>query len=540
MQRRGSERPTPGLFDPIGRVSGNQRLGFMNVGWRLFLVGWMFWSGSLAAQISREIQAVESIPDMLERLADQADPEQHPFLNELRVERYESSLRQMRQSGFEYARTLESWAEELLRCGRAEEAAVRWGEVARLRVQGMPGRDGSRSVSGPRLAEAVAWMRLGEQENCLAGHSPSACILPFDAEAVHRRRRPMQEAIRILQVQLEADASDLSARWLLNLAWMAAGGYPDRVPRKHLIPPEVFRSFRDVPGFTNRAAALALDDARLSGRAVAEDFDGDGDIDLVVTSLGMRHPIKYYRNNGDGTFTERAREAGLDREWGGLNVQQTDYNNDGLPDLFVLRGGWFGEDGRLPKSLLKNLGGGVFTNVTREAGLLSLHPTQTAAWADFDGDGWLDVMIGHETRGGHAHACQLFRNRGDGTFESCGESAGVGVSAWVKGVAAGDYDNDGKPDLYLSVLGGKNVLFRNRCRPGLMRFEDASEAAGVQEPWHSFPTWFFDFDQDGWEDLFVVIRRRTSVKWRRIIWGFLMEARNRACIATEARADSRM
>src|SRR4029079_15857894 len=97
-------------------------------------------------------------------------------------------------------------------------------------------------------------------------------------------------------------------------------------------------------------------------------------------------------------------------------------------------------------SLLRNNGNGTFSDVTFESRLLSVdHPTHSAAWADFDNDGWLDVFIGHE----HTPS-QLFRNKGDGTFEDVSTRAGVNRVAFTKGVAWGDYEDVGDPDLYAS------------------------------------------------------------------------------------------
>lgn len=189
---------------------------------------------------------------------------------------------------------------------------------------------------------------------------------------------------------------------------------------------------------------------------------------------------------------------------------QTDYNNDGHPDVLVLRGGWFGEAGRYPNSLLRNRGDGTFTDVTEEAGLLSFHPTQTAVWFDYNHDGWLDLFIGNETWETNLHPCELFRNNGDGTFTECAARAGLAVVGFVKGVASGDFNNDGRPDLYLSRRSQPNLLFRNEGPRGTDRtpkadwkFTDVSTAAGVTEPIESFPTWFWDYDNDGWLDLFV-------------------------------------
>ena len=122
-------------------------------------------------------------------------------------------------------------------------------------------------------------------------------------------------------------------------------------------------------------------------------------------------------------------------ETGGLNLVLTDYNNDGRPDILVLRGGWWGKQGKYPMSLLRNNGvknGQVtFDDVTEQAGLMSLHPTQTAAWADFDNDGWLDLFVAHESTADDPNPSQLFHNNHDGTFAEIGWAAVVWpTSAW--------------------------------------------------------------------------------------------------------------
>ncbi len=245
---------------------------------------------------------------------------------------------------------------------------------------------------------------------------------------------------------------------------------------------------------------------RRSGGAVAEDFDGDGYFDLVVSSSGPRDQLRYLHNNGDGTFTDQTAEAGLIGETGGLNVIHADYNNDGYPDLVVLRGGWWADHGKYPFSLIRNNGPNAsgqitFTDVTEEAGMMSLHPTQTAAWADFDGDGWLDLFVGHESNAKQSHPSELWRNNRDGTFTNVAGALGLADLGYVKGVAWGDYNNDGRPDLYVSRKGSANLLFRN---DGAKGFTDVTRQAGVAEPIHSFGTMFLDYDNDGWLDLLVL------------------------------------
>ena len=122
--------------------------------------------------------------------------------------------------------------------------------------------------------------------------------------------------------------------------------------------------------------------------------------------------------------------------------------------------------------------------------------THSAAWADYDNDGWVDLYVGHELA-----PSRLYRNRGDGTFEDVSVRAGVAGNAFTKGVSWGDYDNDGFPDLYASNMFGDNFLYRNQ---GDGTFEEVAAKLEVQQPFASFPTWWFDYDNDGWLDLFVV------------------------------------
>jgi hypothetical protein len=203
--------------------------------------------------------------------------------------------------------------------------------------------------------------------------------------------------------------------------------------------------------------------------------------------------LRFFRGRGDGTFEERASAAGLADQFGGLNVSQADYDNDGYLDILVMRGGW-----ELPqrRSLLRNNGDGTFTDVTVASGLAEpATASQASVWVDVDNDGLLDLFVGNESA-----PAQLFRNRGNGTFQDVARTAGVARTAFTKGVAAGDYDDDGWPDLYVSNNGGTNFLYHNN-HDGT--FTEVAKAAGVPGPRVGFATWFFDYDNDGRQDLFV-------------------------------------
>ncbi len=358
-----------------------------------------------------------------------------------------------------------------------------------------------------RLRKAMAFFRLGEQENCLATHNADSCVFPLRPKAFHLLPRGSRGAIALFSAHLAEHPKDLSTRWLLNLAHMTLGEYPDHVNPQYLIPPERFASEYELPRFLDVSDGLGIDANDLAGGCIVEDFDQDGFLDLVISAWDLQGQLRYFHNSGQGTFQERTSEAGLVGLVGSLNIQQTDYNNDGRPDIWALRGAWLGEGGRIPNSLLRNNGDGTFTDVTEEAGLLSLHPTQAARWFDYDGDGWLDLFIGNETSDPRRpHRCELYHNNRDGTFTECARAAGINVTAFVKGVACADYDNDGRPDLYLSVRdSGPKILLHNDGpdSSGQWRFRNVAAAAGVNSTIQSFATFFFDYDNDGWEDLMV-------------------------------------
>ena len=353
-----------------------------------------------------------------------------------------------------------------------------------------------KSLVQPAFQLAVAYFRLGETENCFLHPNPDRCILPIRGEGVHHDQTGARQAIRYLREVLEKQPAHLPSRWLLNLAYMSVGEYPEQVPHEHLVAPEKFAPEAPFARFVDIGPELGLDVLSLSGGAVADDFDGDGWLDLVVSDWDPSAQIRYFRNTGDGSFSERTREAGLTGILGGLNLIHADYDNDGDLDVYVLRGAWLGRSGQYPNSLLQNDGQGRFSDVTMAAGLGERHyPTQTGAWSDYDNDGDLDLYVGNEDA-----PSQLFRNEADGTFEDVAPQAGVTNGDMAKAVVWGDYDADRFPDLYVSNFGAPNRLYRNN---GDGTFTDIARDAGVAFPFRSFPAWFWDFNNDGLLDLFV-------------------------------------
>ena len=431
----------------------------------------------------------------LAALAEQANPRNHPFLNDRLSELLlaDADPKQVgRRAELELRR-----ANELLRAGQSERASERY----RALLDWVKDPEHQIRPSFQHTVHtglAIAYLRAAEQQNCLEAHSADACLLPLEGGGRHQERRFTELAFETYGDLLNTEPDDLESLWLYNLAAMALGLHPDGIPENRRLPPGLFESEFEIGRFPNRAHHIGLAAEGRAGGVVLDDLDGDGRLDVLFSSWGLTEPLRFFHNLGHGIFEERTDEAGLEGITGGLNLVHGDYDNDGRLDVLVLRGAWLMSEGRHPDSLLRNLGGGRFEDVTETAGLLAFRPGQTAAWADFDLDGHLDLFIGHESAGPERHASRLLRNRGDGTFEDVSHTYGLLVEGFVKGVAWGDVDNDGRPDLFISRLGEPNMLWRNA-----QRFEDITASAGVAEPIFSFPTWFFDYDNDGWLDLYV-------------------------------------
>jgi len=342
-------------------------------------------------------------------------------------------------------------------------------------------------------ALGIAHLHKAEQDNGLYQQSSDLDLLSPKPGQRATKTGDLTAAIQYFTSYLARQPDEYEVRWLLNIANMYAGTYPDGLPKAQLIPPSAFASAEDAGHFVDVAARAGLRSVSLSGGVIVDDFDDDGRLDVVTSSIDSCTGLHFFRREENGLFTEQAARAGLSTQLGGLNIVQADYNNDGHLDILVLRGAW---ETPQRKSLLRNNGDGTFTDVTAASGLARvLTGTQSAVWTDIDNDGFLDLFVGNENG-----PAQLFHNDRDGTFSDIAAKAGVAARGFNKGVTAGDYDNDGWPDLYVSNLGGPNLLYRNNHDE---TFTELGRAAGVPGPGQGFPTWFFDYDNDGYLDLFV-------------------------------------
>jgi len=354
-----------------------------------------------------------------------------------------------------------------------------------------------------KTRHAAAWMRLAETENCCAQNNKDSCILPLRGGAIHTKPEGSTSALKLLNEVIAAtekgSPTHLKAQWMLNMAWMTLGGWPDKVPEADRIPPSFFDK-KDFPRFVNVAADVGIHYLNLAGGSIADDFDNDDDIDLMVSGYGSDGQLEFFVNEG-GRFVRRTEEAGLVGILGGLNLIQGDYDNDGYVDVYLPRGAWLGTIGLQPDSLLHNDGDGTFTDRAYGAGIAGVdYPDVTAVFSDYDNDGDLDIYVGNETDANVKAPNQLFRNNGDGTFTDVAEAAGVTNGGYTRGVIAGDYDGDRLADFWVSNLNEPNRLYRNK---GDGTFEDVAPKLGITGPMKAYASWFFDFDNDGALDIFV-------------------------------------
>ena len=321
----------------------------------------------------------------------------------------------------------------------------------------------------------------------------------FYADARHEAAVSMGRAGKLQRsAQLAIDAMDANpnnerARYWLWLTANKLGSYPAFVPEKYRMEVKAGHE-KPVVQFTDIAAKIGLDKTS-GGRGIAIfDYNNDGYLDIVISSA--HGGCNLYRNNGDGTFTDVSIGSGVDQCVNTFAIAAADYNNDGFVDLYITRLGFYGGEGEL----LRNNGDGTFTIVTQEAGLSLWGPAFSCSWVDYDGDGFLDLYICNNLGGlfDRKTPNRLFHNNGDGTFSEVTEQAGLNTVWPTIGCAWGDYDNDGRPDLFVSNAMGHSQLYHNN---GDGTFTDVSEQAGVTESGFGTLAMFWDYDNDGWLDI---------------------------------------
>ncbi|WP_196216499.1 FG-GAP-like repeat-containing protein [Flavobacterium sp. LC2016-01] len=424
----------------------------------------------------------------------------NPFAAQAEVAYYDSIIKSSDEGFFKIFNELNK-GNALLKFGKEAES-VSIIENAIKKKKRIDGKDDPQYLK----CLGIAYMRLGEKQNCVNYHNPESCIMPIHKNGIHTIRQGSQHAIEIYKKLLEIDPNDYESRWLLNIAYMTLGEYPSEVPEKWLIPNlNKDNSDYHVKPFLDVAPNVGIKSRNMSGGVIVDDFNNDDYLDIVTSDWSLDGVMHYYQNDLKGKFSDVSKTSEIGRFKGGLNMIQADYDNDGDVDIFVLRGAWMRKYGRQPNSLLRNNGDGTFTDVTIKSGLYSEFPTQAGNWNDFNNDGYLDLFIGNESSDDGSYPSELYLNNQDGTFRNVAKEAKCDVIAYIKGATSADYDNDGDIDLFLSGMNKKKILLKNTgLKNGIPQFKDVTDEAGLAGiNVMTFPTWFWDYDNDGWQDIFV-------------------------------------
>ncbi|MCY3665807.1 MAG: CRTAC1 family protein [Gemmatimonadetes bacterium] len=294
-------------------------------------------------------------------------------------------------------------------------------------------------------------------------------------------------------------------------------GFPTgQEPTNHL-----YRNHGDR--FVDVTTAAGVGDTSWSMGCAAADYDNDGDLDLYVTNFGRN---TFYQNRGDGTFEDVTEKAGGGDERWGVGCAFGDTDLDGYVDLYVANYIDFSRDytstvpcvwknvdifcgprGLLPAGdvFYRNNGDGTLADRSEEAGIAGAkYYGYGVVFGDFDRNGWPDVFVANDSAPNN-----LYQNQGDGTFVDEGLSAGVaysgdGTEQGCMGAAVGDYDNDGYFDIFVTNFEGEyNTLYKNQGGEFFLDISFVSRVAARGTPEVGWGTGFFDFDNDGDQDLFA-------------------------------------
>lgn len=241
----------------------------------------------------------------------------------------------------------------------------------------------------------------------------------------------------------------------------------------------------EMPMFSDVTDFAGVGDGHQGGTSPAfGDYDGDGNLDIFIPDGNI-----LYRNNDDGTFTNVSSEAGLPPLYYGHGAAFGDYDNDGDLDIYVSRGG------PNANTLYSNNGDGTFTDVTDFAGVGDAGPGWGIAFGDYNNDGNLDIYVAN-----NCGANVLYKNNGDGTFSDVSAEAGVDNPGCSAGTAFGDYDGDGDLDIYVGGRESDSALYRNNSDG---TFTDVTDSAGVPGTQNAHGVMFGDYNNDGKIDLFI-------------------------------------
>ncbi|NIR47685.1 T9SS type A sorting domain-containing protein [candidate division KSB1 bacterium] len=273
-------------------------------------------------------------------------------------------------------------------------------------------------------------------------------------------------------------------------------GYLDVLFEDLPSPSRLYRNNRDKT-FTQTNNEANLFVRRLAQGSAWADFNRDGRLDLFVNN--DRGENQLFKNVGNGGFQDISKSAGVEIQGNSYGMAWGDYNNDGLPDIFVAPCSFVASQS--VKHLFRNDGDETFTDVSVQAGVSDSLASWGTVWLDYDNDGDLDIYIANTENQSRRGYNRLYRNEGDGTFSNVSAEAGVRGEPDENsyGISTADFDSDGWLDIYVANQNKPHRLYRNN---GDGSFTDVSVSAGVTGPFH-YAVAVADVNNDGWVDIYT-------------------------------------
>jgi hypothetical protein len=341
-----------------------------------------------------------------------------------------------------------------------------------------------------KVLYGITYFHAAEMIECIQNKSP--CLYPPENEAGQKSKKHYLIAQKYFKAYLDNNPNDLHIKFLYNITTRMLG---EKV-NHHLIKNEIFGKKKVSKQFTNISKELGLYDQQTSsGGVIIDDFNGDNYMDIVISSSNRTIYYEYSKINK--CYKDKSKSSKLSNAINAYNVTQIDFDNDGDLDLYFHQGGW--KKPNIDKNyfniLMENNGKGTFEDTTKKRGLRDSNNTNVASvWADFNRDGKIDLFVCNELQDP-----DLFINLGK-KFKNIIKSSGIKNKDTCKGASWGDINGDDWPDLVISNYKSPNKIYINQKDS---TFKIASYPKVQKKPFPSFPTWFFDYNNDGYEDLFI-------------------------------------